>query len=30
MTDIEGFRSDFLHIHGFGYDSVDYDADIEP
>jgi enoyl-[acyl-carrier protein] reductase/trans-2-enoyl-CoA reductase (NAD+) len=28
--DLEGFRSDFLKIFGFGIDGVDYDADQDP
>ena len=27
LADIEGFRSDFMRIFGFGIESVDYDAD---
>ena len=27
LADIEGFRSDFMRIFGFGIDNVDYDAD---
>ncbi|MFW6215251.1 MAG: enoyl-ACP reductase FabV [Alkalispirochaetaceae bacterium] len=30
VADIEGLRSDFLHIHGFGFEDIDYDEDIEP
>jgi len=30
LTDIAGFRSDFLQLHGFGWDGVDYDADVDP
>jgi enoyl-[acyl-carrier protein] reductase/trans-2-enoyl-CoA reductase (NAD+) len=29
-TDLDGYRQDFLHIHGFGYDDIDYEKDIEP
>lgn len=29
-TDLEGYRRDFLRIHGFGYDEIDYEKDIEP
>ncbi len=28
--DLEGFRSDFLKIFGFGFDGVDYDAEQDP
>lgn len=28
--DLEGFRTEYDHIHGFGYDSVDYTADVDP
>ena len=27
LADIEGFRSDFMRIFGFGIENVDYDAD---
>jgi enoyl-[acyl-carrier protein] reductase/trans-2-enoyl-CoA reductase (NAD+) len=30
LADVEGLQSDFLHIHGFGFDSVDYEKDVEP
>ena len=30
LADLEGFRSDFLRIFGFGIDGVDYDADVSP
>ena len=30
LSDLEGFRADFLRIFGFGFDGVDYDADISP
>lgn len=29
LTDIEGFRSDFLRAHGFGVPGVDYSADVD-
>lgn len=29
VTDIAGYREDFLRLFGFGIDGVDYDADIE-
>jgi enoyl-[acyl-carrier protein] reductase/trans-2-enoyl-CoA reductase (NAD+) len=29
LADLEGFQRDFLQIHGFGFDSVDYEADVE-
>jgi enoyl-[acyl-carrier protein] reductase/trans-2-enoyl-CoA reductase (NAD+) len=28
-ADLEGFQRDFLQIHGFGIDEVDYEADVE-
>ncbi len=30
IADVEGMRTDFLHIHGFGFDNVDYEKDVEP
>lgn len=27
-VDLAGFRNEFLNIHGFGYDEIDYEADI--
>ena len=30
MTDIAGFRKDFMHLHGFEWDGVDYSADVSP
>jgi len=30
LGDVEGYRTDFMNIHGFGVDGVDYDADVEP
>lgn len=30
VTDFAGYQSDFLQLFGFGYDSVDYDAETEP
>jgi enoyl-[acyl-carrier protein] reductase / trans-2-enoyl-CoA reductase (NAD+) len=30
VADVEGFMADFLQIHGFGFDGVDYDADVTP
>ncbi len=30
LADLEGFRSDFLRIFGFGIDGVDYEADQDP
>lgn len=30
LTDIEGFRSDFMQLHGFGWDGVDYSLDVDP
>lgn len=29
VGDFEGYRDAFLQIHGFGFDNVDYDADVE-
>ena len=29
VSDIDGYFKAFLNIHGFGYDSVDYTADVE-
>ncbi len=29
LIDIESYKTEFLNIHGFGYDSVDYDVDVE-
>ncbi len=28
-ADVEGFRSDFLKVHGFGFDGIDYDRDVD-
>ncbi len=28
LADIEGFRTDFLRIHGFAVDGIDYSADV--
>lgn len=30
LADLEGFRADFLKIFGFGFDGVDYAADVDP
>jgi len=30
LTDIAGYRSDFLKLFGFGLPGIDYDADSEP
>lgn len=30
LADVAGYRKDFMNIHGFGVDGVDYDADVEP
>jgi enoyl-[acyl-carrier protein] reductase/trans-2-enoyl-CoA reductase (NAD+) len=30
ISDIEGYRKDFLKLFGFGIDEIDYDADVEP
>ncbi len=28
--DLEGFRAEYKHIHGFGYEGVDYEKDVDP
>ena len=30
LTDFDGYRSAFMQLHGFGFDGVDYDADVDP
>ncbi len=30
LADLQGFQQDFLKIFGFGFDEVDYDADVDP
>ena len=30
LADLDGFRSDFLKIFGFGFAGVDYDEDVDP
>ena len=30
LTDIAGYRTEFLKLFGFGMDGVDYDAEVEP
>lgn len=30
LTDIAGFRQDFMQLHGFSWDGVDYEADVDP
>lgn len=30
LTDIEGYRNEFYHLFGFGFDGVDYAADVDP
>jgi enoyl-[acyl-carrier protein] reductase/trans-2-enoyl-CoA reductase (NAD+) len=30
LTDLKGYREDFLRLFGFGLENVDYNADIEP
>ena len=30
LGDLTGFREDFLKIFGFGFDGVDYEADVDP
>ena len=29
LADLEEYRREFLHIHGFGFDEIDYEADVE-
>ncbi|MDD2763938.1 MAG: trans-2-enoyl-CoA reductase family protein [Opitutaceae bacterium] len=30
LTDIDGYRTEFLKLFGFGLDGIDYEADVEP
>ena len=30
LGDLDGYNTDFLKIHGFGRDDIDYEADIDP
>ncbi|MCL2601221.1 MAG: trans-2-enoyl-CoA reductase family protein [Treponema sp.] len=30
LSDIAGFRRDFLEVHGFAVEGVDYDAEVDP
>jgi enoyl-[acyl-carrier protein] reductase/trans-2-enoyl-CoA reductase (NAD+) len=30
LSDIAGYRADFLKLFGFGLPGVDYDADVDP
>ena len=30
LGDLEGFRSDFLNIFGFGFDDIDYELEVDP
>jgi len=30
LTDIAGYRTEFLKMFGFGLPGIDYDADVEP
>lgn len=30
LTDIAGYRTEFLKLFGFGFDAIDYDAETEP
>ena len=30
LSDLDSYRNEFLRIHGFGLDEVDYNADVEP
>jgi enoyl-[acyl-carrier protein] reductase/trans-2-enoyl-CoA reductase (NAD+) len=29
LSDIDGYRNDFFRLFGFGYDEIDYDADVD-
>lgn len=30
ITDLAGYQTEFLNIHGFGFPEIDYDKDVEP
>lgn len=30
VTDLDGYQTDFLQIHGFGFPEIDYEKEIEP
>ena len=30
ITDFAGYRDAFLQMHGFGFEGVDYDAEVDP
>jgi len=30
LTDFKGYKDAFLHLFGFGFEKVDYDADVNP
>ena len=30
ISDMQGYKDEFLKLFGFGFDSVDYDADVDP
>jgi len=30
LTDYQGYKDEFLKLFGFGWNGVDYDADVEP
>lgn len=30
LSDYEGYHNEFLHLFGFGFEGVDYDADLSP
>jgi enoyl-[acyl-carrier protein] reductase/trans-2-enoyl-CoA reductase (NAD+) len=30
ISDIAGYREEFFKLFGFGYPSIDYDADVDP
>ncbi|MGM0673573.1 MAG: enoyl-ACP reductase FabV [Spirochaetota bacterium] len=29
LADLEEYRNEFLHMHGFGFDEIDYEKDVE-
>jgi enoyl-[acyl-carrier protein] reductase/trans-2-enoyl-CoA reductase (NAD+) len=29
IADLDEYRTEFLHMHGFGFDEIDYEADVE-
>jgi len=30
LTDYQGYKDEFLKLFGFGWEGVDYDADVNP